>query len=189
MPNSALLPIGLLSGTIFISMCALPARAESLPASVRACAAESDSLRRLVCYDREVARFTDPSAAPGPPPVAEAKPAAPPSSQAVAAASASKAEAAVPGSPAIAVAPGSSPQNEVRHLTAHVVSIDNTPGALVVRLDNHQIWAQAQATDADLNLRVGDPVTIDKSLGGYWLAGRYGGTVKVRQIKSASEGE
>jgi hypothetical protein len=53
-----------------ISLAALPALAavESLPASVRACAAETDSLRRLMCYDREVARFPAPvaNAAPAP---------------------------------------------------------------------------------------------------------------------------
>ena len=36
--------------------------AESLPASVRACAALTDSLQRLVCYDREVAKFPAPAA-------------------------------------------------------------------------------------------------------------------------------
>ncbi len=36
--------------------------AESLPASIRACAALTDSLQRLVCYDREVARFPEPAA-------------------------------------------------------------------------------------------------------------------------------
>src|SRR5215475_7026775 len=33
-----------------------PVRADSLPASVAACAAEHDARKRLACYDREVAR-------------------------------------------------------------------------------------------------------------------------------------
>jgi hypothetical protein len=157
MQNSVVLSMGLLGWAVSLSLWSLPARADSLPASVRACAAESDSLRRLVCYDREVARYSDTSAPTAAAPAAAARP-----------------------------APKSSAQKEVRHLTARVVSIDNTPGALVVHLDNDQIWQQAQATEADLNLRVGDTVTIDKTLGQYWLAGRYGGTVKVRQINGES---
>ena len=34
---------------------------------------------------------------------------------------------------------------------------------------------------ADMNLRAGDSVTIDKILGAYWLGGRSSGTVKVKQ--------
>jgi hypothetical protein len=46
-----------------VSLTALPVLgAESLPASVRACAAIADSLQRLVCYDREVAKFPAPVA-------------------------------------------------------------------------------------------------------------------------------
>lgn len=45
------------------SLAALPVvGAESLPASVRACSAITDSLQRLVCYDREVAKFPAPAA-------------------------------------------------------------------------------------------------------------------------------
>src|SRR5215475_14275609 len=49
-----------------------PVRADSLPASVAACATEHDTRKRLACYDREVARF-----APAPP--AALAPAAAPS--------------------------------------------------------------------------------------------------------------
>ena len=46
-----------------VSFVAVPVMgAESLPASVRACAALTDSLQRLVCYDREVAKFPAPAA-------------------------------------------------------------------------------------------------------------------------------
>jgi hypothetical protein len=37
------------------------ASAESLPVSVRSCAAEPDPGRRLACYDKAVARFTETS--------------------------------------------------------------------------------------------------------------------------------
>lgn len=58
------------------SLATVPAlAAESLPASVRACAALTDSLQRLVCYDREVAKF--------PAPVAKAEKSGPGGQQAV----------------------------------------------------------------------------------------------------------
>jgi len=37
------------------------ARADSVPASIRACSLESDSLKRLVCFDLEVARYWRPT--------------------------------------------------------------------------------------------------------------------------------
>lgn len=56
------LPRGWLLGCA-VGLGAVPApAAESLPASVRACAAVTDSLQRLVCYDREVAKFPAPAA-------------------------------------------------------------------------------------------------------------------------------
>jgi hypothetical protein len=47
-----------------LSLATLPALvlADSLPASVRACAAVTDVLQRLSCYDREVARYPAPAA-------------------------------------------------------------------------------------------------------------------------------
>src|SRR5262245_49592362 len=70
------------------------ASAQSLPPSVAACATERDSLARLVCFDREVAKYSQPAAAavaprPAPPPAAPspapavaATPAAPPATAA-----------------------------------------------------------------------------------------------------------
>lgn len=56
--------VGLLGWTVIVSLSAwsVAGAAETLPASVRACAALTDSLQRLVCYDREVARFPEPAA-------------------------------------------------------------------------------------------------------------------------------
>ena len=51
------LPRGWVLGCV-ASCAALPVMgAESLPASVKACSTITDSLQRLVCYDREVAKF------------------------------------------------------------------------------------------------------------------------------------
>jgi hypothetical protein len=53
-----------LGWAIAVAACVLPAfaSAESVPASVRACGTEADPGRRLACYDREIARFPEPSA-------------------------------------------------------------------------------------------------------------------------------
>ncbi len=70
----------------------------------------------------------------------------------------------------------------MKHLTARVVNIEYPHGEMVLHLDNGQVWEQVQEATADMNLRAGDTVTIDKGmLGAYWLGSRSGGTVKVRQ--------
>jgi hypothetical protein len=170
-----------------LPLCALPvlAGAESLPASVRACASETDSLRRLVCYDREVARFTDVKpttkhetapATPAPttniaPPPSVASPPTPttqPSATAV---------AATPP----AQAPQESNAKDSAHFSAQVVSIEHAPNEVVLHLDNGQVWQQLQQVPGDLSLQVGDTVKIDKRLGSYWLTGPHVSGMKVRQ--------
>jgi len=155
---------------VVLLSCALPAtvllprpvRADSLPATVAACAAEHDPSKRLACYDREVARF-----APAPP--AAAAPAA-----GVTAAAAVGAGESTPAS-------GAQGATEPRHIAARIVSIENYADELVLHLDNGQIWQQVQAADADANLHPGDAVTIDRSLGSYWLSGRSGAALKVKR--------
>lgn len=149
--------------------------AESLPASVRACTAETDSLRRLMCFDREVARFPEPKAAApqtnrSPPPAAASaasSPSPPPASSGAAApaSAASKTDSA----------------NKAGHIAARVVSIDHSPNEMVLHLDNGQAWQQTQGVAGDLSLKVGDSVTIDKHLGSYYLNGPHVSGMKVRQ--------
>ncbi len=50
----------------------------------------------------------------------------------------------------------------------------------MVFLDNSQVWEQIQEASAEIHLKAGDTVTIDRSLGYYWLSGRDGVAVKVR---------
>src|SRR5512147_2714552 len=50
------------------SLAVSAAFAQSLPPSVAACTAEKDSLARLVCFDREVAKYTQPAARVAPTP-------------------------------------------------------------------------------------------------------------------------
>jgi len=68
-----------------------------------------------------------------------------------------------------------------RHVSARVTAVDYFPDHVVVHLDNNQVWQQDSSEGSnDLNLRVGDPVTIDKQMGSYWLAGRKGGSIQVK---------
>lgn len=168
-----------------IPLAALPSFAwsESVPASVRSCAAEADPGRRLACYDREIARFPEPApqAATKREPLTNSpagKP-QPASSANVAATSAANARPS-PGDEQKATKQGSAEQ-DARHLSARVVSIDRSPSQMVLHLDNGQAWQQVQAVSGDLSLRPGDTVKIDKQLGSYWLTGPYVRSMKVRQ--------
>jgi hypothetical protein len=148
---------------------------ESLPASVRACAAETDSLRRLTCYDREVARYMEPK--PAPQVVPKREPFAAPATDSTA--------STAPTAPATPVAsadtqPQSGSQNPA-HIAARVVAIDRAPNEMVLHLDNGQIWQELQGTSGDLSLQVGDTVKIDKNLGSWWLTGPHVSGMKVRE--------
>lgn len=131
------------------------ASADSLPASVRSCATEADPSRRLACYDQEVARY------PEAPPRIDAK--------------------TKPGENQRATQDIA--RTEPRHVTARVVSLEGSQDSLVVHLDNGQVWEQVQDATADMNLSAGSTITIDKSLGSYWLGGRSAGVMKVEQKK------
>jgi hypothetical protein len=165
---------------------------ESLPASVRACAAETDSLRRLMCYDREVARFPAPVAKAAPTPQTEATTIAP--AQAAPAPRATPTPANVPtteaaattGAPAAAASSASAgaasaAHSDPQHVTARIVSIDHRPNELAWHLDNGQVWQEVQGVAGDLSLREGDTVKIDKHLGSYWLSGPHVASMRVRQ--------
>ena len=123
-----------------LSLYALPVSclAQTVPASLRACTAESDSSRRLACYDREMARLS-PSPAhravePAPPVPARAAspmPAAPAPNTATAAASAAPATPAAP--PVANEAPAPTTASRLKrifassgswHMTARVARLD-----------------------------------------------------------------
>lgn len=175
------------------SLAVIPAlAAESLPASVRACAALTDSLQRLVCYDREVAKF--------PAPAAKAEKSVPGAQQAVGgqgAASGNMSGAgavdsqggASGGSQAPGVAAGGSSRAVTSgqvasgddHVAAHIVSIDRQPNEMILHLDNGQVWQEVQSVSGDLSLREGDAVKIDRHLGSFWLTGPHVSSMKVQR--------
>jgi hypothetical protein len=175
-----------------VSLAVLPAlvhAADPLPASVRACAAVTDVLQRLACYDREVARYPVPqaksSAATGAPaasaatsqtgassPQAEAKVVTPPA----ASGGNTGASPAASGADATTAATDST-----QRFVAHLVSIERVPNEMILHLDNGQVWQEIQSVSGDLSLKEGDAVTIDKHFGSYWLTGPHVSSMKVRQ--------
>ena len=70
-------------------------------------------------------------------------------------------------------------------VTAHVTSLDRSPNAMVLHLDNGQVWQQIGRASGDLTLREGDSVTIERHLGSYWLSSRYVSDMKVRLAPAA----
>jgi len=156
---------------------------QTLPASVVACTQETDSLKRLVCFDKEIAHYTgQPPATQGaaPPrsvaPAPVARTALPPNNAGDRAST--DAAQAPPPAPVAAESPPARP----RHIAARIISIENFPDAMIVHLDNNQVWEQIQEASADVNLHTGDSVTIDREMGSYWMSGT-GTAMKVRQRK------
>jgi hypothetical protein len=180
------LQAGLFGWALALAMITQVGAAESLPASVRACTAETDRERRLDCFDREVARFPDSKATSQ---AARERPAAPPSTSGP---SATPNGAAAPAANAASTnaSSGISDPPVTRkadsggkpgHIVAQLVSIDRAPNEMVLHLDNGQVWEEVQSVAGDLSLKVGDNVTIDKRLGSYWLTGPHVSGMKVRQ--------
>ncbi|HEY1890054.1 MAG TPA: hypothetical protein VGG63_06590 [Steroidobacteraceae bacterium] len=162
--------------------------AQSVPPGLRACMTEADSLRRLVCYDKEMARLTSPPPPPAampPPPPPAPTPASPP-----------PAATAAPAPPATAASTSPPTPHHSRwkiftggsdsRVTAHVASLDRSSNAMVLHLDNGQAWQQIGRVSGDLTLREGDSVTIEEHLGSYWLSSRYVSDMKVRLAPAAA---
>ena len=173
-------------------VCVLPlsgvpagALAQNVPAGLRACAAEADSARRLACYDREMARLAQPPAAPAAPAPAPVAPATPaPTSEPTstpmtppAAAAPQTAATAAPHRSWVGKILGGSSAPPV---TAQIASMERSSNAMVLHLDNGQVWQQIGRASGDLTLEVGDSVTIEKHLGSYWLSAKHVSDMQVR---------
>ena len=191
MPSARVLP-PLACAAVLAVLPAIVHAADPLPASVRACAAITDVLQRLSCYDREVARYPVPQAksaptgapaastSPTPAPQSSAKVVTPPAASSSNTAGASAPPAAA-GADSTAPAAGAAAADSSKHFVAHVVSIDHQPNEMILHLDNGQVWQEVQSVSGDLSLREGDAVTIDRHFGSYWLSGPHVSSMKVRQ--------
>jgi hypothetical protein len=141
--------------------CAALASAQDLPDSLRACARESDGVRRLACYDKEMAA------------VAQTKPA----KDKTASATGELAPADEIGLSQEQVkklkakkgmAEAAPPPKELR---AHIAAVTQLPyNRQRITLDNNQVWDQAE-DDWGFRAQSGDAVTITSGLlGGFWMA-------------------
>jgi hypothetical protein len=140
-------------------------RAQSLEEAVRACAAETDVLRRLACYDRAAAPLVG-AQAPGPAPTSSVSP---------------EAKFGVRNGPLDERKYATAP----KEITARVILIEmrRSSGALVVSLDNDQVWAQNQATEY-FPLKVGDTVRIrSAAMGSYMLFAPSKRATRVTRIR------
>ena len=122
------------------------------------CAAESDGTRRLACYDKAMNR--------------PAKEAAPEQRFGLSAAQVVQKEH-------LAQAP--------KEMTAQVVAASRPPrGALMLTLDNGQVWIEEAPDGTDLSIKVGDSVTVShEKLGGFLLTASASGhrSIRVRRVK------
>lgn len=141
-----------------------------LPANVRACALEKDDVRRLACYDGEIASTTE-----------------------TAAMSETRTETATEPEPAPEVKFGyrgsiarqeldqeAAKTDQLDRLEATIKELSSRPrGELVFTLDNGQVWAQ-KAADAKIRVKVGDRVAIKKaSFGSFLLVTPFNRTTRV----------
>jgi hypothetical protein len=163
----------LLASAISMGIAPPLVHAESLPASVLACSAEADPGQRLACFDKEVARFVEA------PRVGTHSEKHGDSKSDIVAAPA-KHDQSEQSNERQPTDERSAPK-EPRHVTARIVSIKNATDDMVISLDNGEVWEQVQQADATMNLRAGDTVTIDKSVGSYWLSGRSQMVMKVKR--------
>ena len=178
----------LLSFTALSSLAASAAFAQSLPPSVAACTSEKDSLARLVCFDREVAKYTQSSARVAPTPAAPATSLPPAPSVAVTppiSASPSADDFGVSGKLARQrqeAKEGGAP--EVKELRAAVSKISTKPyGELVLELDNGQVWEQIEKKSSFI-IKVGEGVVIKPAkFGSFLLSTDAGATSRVRRTR------
>lgn len=207
--------IALIIGSSFQTVGAQDA-ATSLPANILACADEKDVMRRLSCYDREVAAMRMASAASPDAPATSEPVTETPRPAAESALSAPDVPIAVDVAPAAVTAvatkvieavPMSQSSNEkeqpdpqassgvddfgkvraIEDITATVAEISARPyGELIIRLDNGQVWEQKHV-DRRFKLRVGETVTVKKGgVTGYRLSGDSNRSIQVQRISSYS---
>jgi hypothetical protein len=180
-------------------MVSVPAvSSESLLAVMRSCAAQTDESARLQCYDRGVARFKAADTAAGNDTCSDtglSQPAVSSKSPAITQATPAPSANPTPGANAdqfgltsaevLRKQSNSERSPALKKMTARIVTLSHRPGgALVVHLDNGQVWEQTEE-GPDLHIAAGDPVAIDRGmLGAYWLSPASGHlAVKVRRTQ------
>jgi hypothetical protein len=147
----------LLMALLAPAVSALAMAADPAPSGLAACVSETDPGKRLEYYDRASGRDHQ-----GPPTPATVAPA--------------------PPSPAATPAPAQVP----KQMIARVIGIKRVADGYVLRLDNGQVWQNVDSTPPAIDLKVGDQITLERSLGSYWLSGRNGAALQVTQKREPS---
>ena len=138
---------------------------------MRACALETDVLRRLACYDRAAAQLIG--------------------AQAPATASAADKGGPRAMSPAAEFGMRNGPLDERKYAaapkeitaTVSLIEMRRSNGALVVSLDNDQVWMQNQPTEY-FPLKVGDTVRIrSAALGSFMMFAPSKRATRVTRIR------
>ncbi|HEY6921850.1 MAG TPA: hypothetical protein VI653_00155 [Steroidobacteraceae bacterium] len=159
-----------------------PAFPQTLPASVIACADEADVLKRLSCYDHEVARYRT---APARPPSAATPPIA---GEPVASATVSPEDAAADfgmnGELKRKEGSATPQPAKLSKLTARVASVSNRPtGEGIYTLEGGQVWVEAESA-SHLPLRPGEQVTIKRgALGAFYLSSARVRGLRVKRVQ------
>ena len=186
---------------IGVGYCGYAAAADALPPSLRACMKETDSARRLACFDREsallagdgapVARQGDPAPARPAPTATSAPVAAPVAAPAAAATAAATGQAAQDkfgyrGNMARAeLDKKKEAEQEFEALTAKVAEVTTLAhGELLLTLDNGQMWQQ-KTSDRALRVKTGDQVTIKRGVLNSFLltSDATKGSMRVQRVK------
>jgi hypothetical protein len=151
-----------LAATAALALQGVPfARAQSIPPSLHACTAETDDARRLACFDREMARMSEPKKTDQPLAVAAA-PAQPPLSP--------QEQFGRNGAMDREERERQHAQSaDLKELQATVTKVTTRAlGELLITLDNGQVWLQ-QTADPHFDVSVQDKITIKPAALGSYL--------------------
>jgi hypothetical protein len=177
--------------------------AQTIPPTLDACSTESDSSKRLACFDREIARLHqlqrgasagNTQGPGGPQAIGTAQ--APSGGTNTSFPAGGASVTAAPHDPNAVDSFGLTPEMQrqrqvegkaptpLRQISAHVASVHYLPhGEIVVSLDNGQTWQQAEY-DGDVTMDIGEPVTIKAgALTAYYLKPRAGKIIRVRRLR------
>jgi len=150
------------------------ALAQSLEQAVKACAAETDVLLRLACYDRAAAQLAGAQTPAAGPASSAPQGAAPPTESGAA-------EFGTRNGPLDQRKYSAAPKEITATVT--LVELRRSNGALVVTLDNDQVWLQNQPTEY-FPLKVGDTVRIHSAaLGSFMMFAPSKRATRVTRIR------
>ena len=162
--------------------------AQGVPQSIADCASQKRDATRLACFDREVAKLTQPAKSVVPTPVDPTSPG--PSAPIVATEqhknlSPKDDEFGVSGDLARKRAQATKSVNApLQELHASITGIKSKPyGELVLELDNGQVWEQTEKKSTFI-IKAGEQIVINQhKLGSFFLTSASGAVCRVRRTR------